>query len=109
MAEKFRLELEALAHAVAHVTGQGEDLALAHLASDNKIDEAQLGWVRTSAEALNAWRATWLEVSRRLLTNVGGHALTLSNDGIDFAAMERANAERLRAVGDSAGGIAGAA
>jgi hypothetical protein len=40
-----------------------------------------------------------LEISRRLLTRVGGHALDLNDDGIDFAAMERDNVEKSRAVG----------
>jgi hypothetical protein len=33
-AEKFRLDPEALASSAAHVTGQGEDLAIAHLSSE---------------------------------------------------------------------------
>jgi hypothetical protein len=106
-ADEFQLDLEALVSSAAHVSGQGEDLALAHLSSDNKIEAAQLGWVGTSAEALNARMAVWLETSRRLLTRVGGHALELQDDGIDFATMERENTQRLRAVGDGADGWPG--
>jgi hypothetical protein len=40
-----------------------------------------------------------METSRRLLTRVGGHALDLNDDGIDFAAMQRDNVGTLRAVG----------
>jgi uncharacterized protein YukE len=68
------------------------------LSSDNRIQAAQPGWVGSSAAALHNKTATWLETSRRLLTRVGDHALDLNNDGIDFAAMERENAEKLRAV-----------
>ena len=42
-----------------------------------------------AAAALHDRTSNWLETSRRLLTRVGGHALDLNNDGIDFAAMER--------------------
>lgn len=94
----FRVDLEALAGSVAHVAGQGDDLATAHLASDNRIAGAELGWVGASAAALSATAAAWLQTSRRLLARVGDHALELNNDGIVFAAMETANADVLGSV-----------
>ena len=48
---KFQLDLEALAHSAAQVSGQGEDLATAHLSSDNRMVAAQSGWVGSSAAA----------------------------------------------------------
>jgi len=103
----FRVDLEALASSAAQVSGQGEDLATAHVLSDNRITSAQPGWVGNSAAALNAKTKTWLETSRRLLTSVGDHALKLNNDGINFSALERENAEKLRQL--SGEGSAGAA
>jgi uncharacterized protein YukE len=94
----FRVDLEALAGSAAHVAGQGDDLASAHLASDNRIAGAESGWVGASAAALSTTAATWLQTSRRLLTRVGGHALDLADDGIVFAAMETVNAETLGSV-----------
>jgi uncharacterized protein YukE len=105
-ADKFRLDLDALASSAAHVTGQGEDLATAHLSSDNRIVAAQPGWVGSSAGALHTKTAIWLEASRRLVTKVGDHATDLNQDGIDFAAVERENAEKLRAVQPAADGLA---
>jgi uncharacterized protein YukE len=96
----FRVDLEALAGSAAHVNGQGEDLATAHLSSDNRIAAAESGWVGASAAALHTRTASWLETSRRLLSSVGDHALDLNNDGIDFVAIERDNVEQSRAVGD---------
>lgn len=93
-----RLDIEALAGSAAQVAGQGDDLATAHLSSDNRIATAQSGWVGRSAAALQTRTAAWLETSRRLLANVGDHALTLNNDGISFSALERENVEKLRAV-----------
>ena len=98
----FQVDLEALAGTAAQVNGQGENLATAHLSSDNRIAAAQSGWVGASAAALNTRASIWLETSRRLLTRVGEHALDLNNDGIDFAALERENVETLRAVGGGA-------
>jgi uncharacterized protein YukE len=95
----FRIDLEALAGSAAHVAGQGEDLASAHVASDNRIAAAQSGWVGASAAALQTKTATWLATSRLLLTRLGGHALDLSNDGIDIAAAQNVSVAQLRALG----------
>ena len=95
----FRIDLEALAGSAAHVAGQGEDLASAHVASDNRIAAAQSGWVGASAAALQAKTATWLATSRLLLTRLGGHALDLSNDGIDIATAQNVSVAKLRALG----------
>jgi uncharacterized protein YukE len=73
-------------------------LASAHVASDNRIASAQSGWVGSSAAALHIRTAAWLETSRRLLTDVGDHALNLNNDGLSFAELDRSNVEKLRAV-----------
>jgi uncharacterized protein YukE len=104
--KNFRVDIEALAGSAAHVAGQGDDLATAHLSSDNRIASAQSGWVGSSAAALQTRTAAWLETSRRLLTSVGDHALHLNNDGISFAALERENVEQLRAVHPGADGSA---
>jgi uncharacterized protein YukE len=97
----FRVDLEVLAGSAAQVAAVGEDLATAHLLSDNRIAAAQPGWVGSSAAALDSKTAAWLETSRGLLARVGDHATELTNDAIGFAARERANAEALRAA-DSA-------
>lgn len=106
---KFQVDLEALAHSAADVTGQGEDLATAHLSSDNRMVAAQSGWVGSSAGALSAKTAAWLEDSRRLVTRVGEHALDMHNDGINFSAAERDHVEKLRSVQPSTNGFAGSA
>ena len=97
---RFRVDLAALAGSAAEVSAQGEDLASAHLSSDNRITNVQSGWVGSSAAALSVKTSAWLETSRGLLARVGAHALDLTNDGIEYAALERDNAESLRAVGD---------
>jgi uncharacterized protein YukE len=96
--KNFRVDIEALASSAAHVAGQGDDLATAHLSSDNRIASAQSGWVGSSAEALQTRTAAWLETSRQLLTDVGDHALHLNNDGVSFTAQQRESVEKLRAL-----------
>src|ERR1700679_3348089 len=100
----FRVDIEALASSAAHVADQGDDLATAHLSSDNRIASAQSGWVGSAAVALQTRPAACVETSRRLLTSVGDHALNLNNDGVSFAELERENIEKLRAVHPGADG-----
>ena len=99
----FRVDPAVLAGSAAQVSAQGEELASAHVASDNRITGVEAGWVGASAAALSAKTATWLETSRGLLGRVGAHALDLANDGIEFAALERDNVEKLRAAGGGSG------
>jgi uncharacterized protein YukE len=94
----FRIDLAALASSAVQVSAQGEDLASAHVSSDNRITNVQPGWVGASAAALSLKTASWLETTRGLLARVGAHALDLTNDGIEYAALERENAENLRAA-----------
>jgi uncharacterized protein YukE len=105
--DKFRVDLEALAHSAAHVSGQGEDLASAHLSSDNRMAAAQSGWVGTSALALSAKTTAWLADSRRLITRVGEHALDMHNDGITFSTAERDHVTTVRSVQQGADGSPG--
>ncbi len=106
---RFRVNLEASASSAAVVTGQGEDLATAHLSSDNRMVAAQPGWAGSSALALSAKTAAWLETSRRLVTDVGDHATDLNNDGLSFAEMGQAHVEKLQAVHPAPEGLAGSA
>ena len=94
----YRVDLAALAASAMRVTGIGEDVATAHLLSDNRIAAAQPGWVGASALALTAAAADWLTISRRLLTRLGGHALDLADDGMHFAAVENESAGKLGTV-----------
>ncbi|WIM86637.1 WXG100 family type VII secretion target [Candidatus Mycobacterium wuenschmannii] len=99
-----RVDLEALASSAAHITGQGEDLATAHVSSDDQLVAAQAGWVGSSATALNAKTAAWVQTSRRLVTDVGNHATDFHNDGHSFAEMERSHVQQLRALHPGAEG-----
>jgi uncharacterized protein YukE len=97
---RFRVDPAALAGGAAQVSAQGEDLASAHLSSDNRITNVQSGWVGASAAALSIKTAAWLETTRGLLARVGAHAVDLNNDAIVFATLERQNVEMLHLIGD---------
>jgi uncharacterized protein YukE len=97
----LRVDLAALAAWAAYVSGLGEDLALAHLLSDNRIAAARSGWVGTSAVALDTTAAEWLQASRRLLRRLGDHALDLTDDGIQWAAAENVRTQKFGALGSA--------
>lgn len=94
----YRVDLAAVAAAAAHIAGLGEDMATAHVLSDNRIAAAQAGWVGTSAAALDAAATEWSQTSRRLLTRLGDHASELADDGIALAAAETGSAGQLGSV-----------
>jgi uncharacterized protein YukE len=98
---RFNVDMEALACSASHVAGQTEDLATAHLSSDNEIEAAQSGWVGMSGAALSVKAEDWLEKSRTLLTRVGGHAMALNNDAVVFATAEHENVAKMHGVGGS--------
>lgn len=91
----LRVNLEHLAIAAAQVTGHGEDLAISHLAADNRIAEAQAGWAGRSAEALAHRASHWAANSTALVTRIGKHANNLYNAGLAFATMETGNEQEL--------------
>lgn len=97
----YHVDVAAVAAAAAQVAGLGEDVATAHLASDNRMAAAQSGWVGVSAVALSTKTADWLRTSHRLLTELGDHMLDLTNAALCVAAAENAGAERLRELDPS--------
>jgi uncharacterized protein YukE len=88
-------QLEHLVTAAAHVAGHGEDLAMSHLSTDNRIAAAQAGWAGQSAEALVHCASRWAVNSTALVTRLGEHADGLHTAGLAFAAMETGNQQKL--------------
>lgn len=91
----LRVDLEGLVAAAATVSGHGEDLAIRHLAADNRITAAAPGWAGRSAAALNNRASRWVSVSATMLTRVGEHAADLRSGAVRFAAMDEANSALL--------------
>ncbi|MBO0879666.1 MAG: WXG100 family type VII secretion target [Mycobacterium sp.] len=91
----LRVNLEHLAISAAQVSGHGEDLAIAHLAADNRIADAQAGWAGRSAEALVHRASHWAANSTALVTRIGEHANNLYNIRLAFASMETGSEQEL--------------
>lgn len=91
----LRVDVESLATAAATVSGHGEDLAVRHLAADNRIAAAASGWAGRSATALENRTARWVSDSAALLTRVGEHAADLRSGAARFAALDADNSALL--------------
>jgi hypothetical protein len=59
MAERVRVDPVDLRMSSAHMEMHHAELSAAHLAANGAIEEAQAGWVGTSAAALQAKFAEW--------------------------------------------------
>jgi uncharacterized protein YukE len=91
----LQVNVEHLAISAAQVTGHGEELAISHLAADNRIADAQAGWAGRSAEALAHRASRWAANSTALVTRIGEHANNLYNAELAFATMEAGNEQEL--------------
>jgi hypothetical protein len=66
-----------MAASAVHVSGQGEDLAVGHMVTDNRIASAEVGWQGTSAAAMTAKLSAWSASSAVLLGLIRDHAQAL--------------------------------
>lgn len=104
----LRVNLEDMVGSAVHVGGQGEDLAAAHLESDNLIESAQSGWQGTSAAAISTKMAAWSQTSSQILTRISDHAQGLHTAAQGFATNEEANSQKLAELGEAAQAIGSA-
>jgi uncharacterized protein YukE len=101
----LRVSLEDMVGSAVHVTGQGEDLATAHVIADSKMDVAQPGWQGASAASLAAKLTDWQVTSKALLSRVADHAQGLHSAALAISSFEQAGAQALEQVGVAADGV----
>lgn len=94
----LQFNVEDLVSSAIHVTGQGEDLAIGHQASDGRIATAQTGWQGSSAQAMSARLSAWAQTSTALLGRLGDHAQGLHSCAYHFATNEEQHAQELAAL-----------
>ena len=99
----LNVDLEAMVSSAGQVTVQGEDLAAGHLATDNRMASAEVGWQGLSAIAMNARMAAWGDASAALLERIGDHAQGLHGCAVGFAAHEEQSRTALHALVTGAG------
>jgi WXG100 family type VII secretion target len=105
----LRVNLEDMVGSALHVSGQGEDLAAAHLESDNQIESAHAGWQGTSAAAMSSKIAAWAQTSAQILGRVADHAQGLHMSAQAFADNEQENSQVLAELGTVAAQAVGGA
>ena len=85
----LNVDLEAMVSSAGRVAVQGEDLAAGHLATDNRMASAQVGWQGLSATAMNAKLAAWGSASAALLERISDECYYLVVSAYDWAALAR--------------------
>ena len=98
----LKVDLEAMVASAGHVSGQGEDLAVGHLATDSRMASAEVGWQGSSAAAISAKLATWTKTSAVLLGRISDHAQGLHSCAAGFATHEEQSRSALHAVAQAA-------
>ena len=94
----LNVDLEAMVSSAGRVAVQGEDLAAGHLATDNRMASAEVGWQGLSAIAMNARLAAWGDASAALLERISDHAQGLHRCAVGFATHEEQSRTALQAL-----------
>lgn len=98
----FHVNLSALVGSAVHVSGQGEDLAAAHVDTDATMAAAHAGWQGASAAALAEKLTAWGDQSRTLLTRISDHSQGMHSSAQEFATQDRQGHDALAALPPSA-------
>jgi WXG100 family type VII secretion target len=73
MAERVRVDPVDLRMSSTHMEMRHAELSAAHIAANGAIEEAQAGWVGTSAAALQTKFAEWQAASAKLTADIAAH------------------------------------
>lgn len=102
VADKLRVNPEALSKAANDVANHGESLLAAHQSSHGQAVEAQSGWVGSSAGALSGVLDSWETTTTAHLGRIGEHSCGMHFAAADFTFMEQQNKQKLNEVGQAA-------
>jgi len=96
----LHLNLDELHRSAQQAGDHCESLATGHLLSGNRIEDARVGWVGTSATALGARLDSWQQESARLLARLGQHAQGFCDAATAAAGTDEAGGTALRELGE---------
>ncbi len=94
----LNVPIAAMVSSALQVNSHGEDLAVCHMAADNRMAAAAGGWQGRSAQALSARLAAWNATSQDLLGRLRDHAQGLLNCAEQFAIHDQQSRDELDAV-----------
>jgi uncharacterized protein YukE len=100
MADKLRVNLQALSAAGNDVANHGEDLHARQQSCHGEAAAAHSGWVGASAGALSSLLDGWQNTTDAHLRRFGKHSCDMHFASAEFSDMEDRNAEAVRRVGE---------
>jgi len=104
VSEPVNIAPELLIAAGAQTEAHSQDLFDSYHRTDAVVDAALFGWVGRSADAMSGRAAAWSATTTALCTGVYEHGEALRLSGMNFAEIERHNAQAAAQVpraGDS--------
>jgi uncharacterized protein YukE len=99
MAERLRAVPDVLGRAGHEMSDHGQSLAALQRACRGQAEEAQPGWVGSSAGALTRLLDGWAATSIAHIDRFGEHAAEMSLAAAGFTDMEDRNAKAARQAG----------
>jgi uncharacterized protein YukE len=104
MAEELRAQPDVLSHVGTQLANHGETLLAVQQACHGVAEDAQSGWVGSSAGALLGLLDRWETSSTTHIGRFGEHSCGMHFAAVEFTEMEQRNAEALAKAGTTADG-----
>lgn len=98
MADQLRVNLEDLCRAGDAIAGHGETLHTMQQSCHSQAQQAQLGWVGSSARALSGLLDGWAVTSRTQLQHIGQHSADLHTAVARFLFLDDGGAATLGSI-----------
>jgi uncharacterized protein YukE len=104
MADELRAQPDVLSHVGTQLANHGETLLAVQRACHGAAEDAQSGWVGSSAGALSGLLDRWETASTTHIGRFGEHSCGMHFAAVEFTEMEQRNAAALAKVGTTADG-----
>jgi uncharacterized protein YukE len=99
VADEVRVNPEALSHAGNELASRGETLHALQRSCHGEAEDAQSGWVGSSAAALSGLLDGWASTSSAHIRRIGEQSCDMHFAAADFIFMEQYNSQEFRDVG----------
>jgi WXG100 family type VII secretion target len=95
MADRVNVDPIDLHMSSAHMDMHHAELLAAHTAANGEIEEAQAGWVGTSAAALQAKFAEWQKATATMTGEIAAHGEAFRQAATVYEGIDSDSAEKL--------------
>src|ERR1700739_4130169 len=104
MADELRAQADVMRHLGTQLANHGETLLAVQQACHGAAEDAQSGWVGSSAGALSGLLDRWEAASTTHIGRFGEHSCGMHFAAVEFTEREQRNAAALAKVGTTPAG-----